>query len=120
MTHVTCRLSANNQDQLRNRTLDNRVWATLGMVWYGMVNVDLYSAIITKVSNALDTLVSGEKPGFQTLSLPFIVKVIVPSHTYNTIQYNIRLLEAVRTQRRTMIEREKYVENENVKMVHNE
>jgi len=38
------------------------------MVWYGMVNVDLYSAIITKVSNVLDTLVSGEKPGFQTLS----------------------------------------------------
>jgi len=28
-----------------------------------MVNVDLYSAIITKVSNALNTLVSGEKPG---------------------------------------------------------
>jgi len=23
------------------------------MVWYGMVNVDLYSAIVTKVSNAL-------------------------------------------------------------------
>ena len=38
------------------------------MVWYGMVNVDLYSAIITKVSIALNTLVSGEKPGFQTLS----------------------------------------------------
>ena len=34
-----------------------------------------------------------------------------------TIQYNIRLLEAVRTQRRTIIEREKYVENENVKKV---
>jgi len=30
-----------------------------------MVNVDLYSAVITKVSNALDMLVSGEKPGFQ-------------------------------------------------------
>ena len=29
-----------------------------------MVNVDLYSAIITKVSNALRTLISGEKPGF--------------------------------------------------------
>jgi len=28
------------------------------MVRYGMVNVDLYSAIITKVSNALDTLVA--------------------------------------------------------------
>jgi len=39
---------------------------------------------------------------------------------YNTIQYNIRLLEAARTQRRAIIEREKYVENENVKMVHNE
>ena len=35
--------------------------------WYGMVNVDLCSAIITKVSNALNTLVSGEKPGFQAL-----------------------------------------------------
>jgi len=39
----------------------------------GMVNVDLYSAIITKVSNALDALVSGEKPGFQTLSEGLVV-----------------------------------------------
>ena len=38
-----------------------------------MVNVDLYSAIITRVSNALNTLVSGEKPGFQALSKGFIV-----------------------------------------------
>ena len=38
-----------------------------------MVNVDLYSAIITKVSNAMNTLVSGEKPGFQTLSKGLIV-----------------------------------------------
>jgi len=29
-----------------------------------MANVDFYSAIITKVSNALNTLVSGEQPGF--------------------------------------------------------
>jgi len=42
-------------------------------VWYGMVNVDLYSAIITKVSNALNTLVSGEKTGFQTLSKGLVV-----------------------------------------------
>jgi len=28
MTHVTCRLTAENRDQLRNPTLDNRVWAT--------------------------------------------------------------------------------------------
>ena len=41
--------------------------------WYGMVNVDLYSAIITKVFNALNTLVSREKPGFQTLSKGLVV-----------------------------------------------
>ena len=28
MTHVTCRLTAKNRDQLRNPTLANRVWAT--------------------------------------------------------------------------------------------
>jgi len=43
------------------------------MVWYDIVNVDLYSAIITKVSNALNTLVSGETPGFQALSKGLIV-----------------------------------------------
>ena len=43
------------------------------MVWCGMVNVDSCSAIITRVSNALNTLVSGEKPGFQALSKRLIV-----------------------------------------------
>jgi len=28
MTHITCRLTAKNRDQLRNPTLCNRVWAT--------------------------------------------------------------------------------------------
>jgi len=28
MTHVTCRLTAKNRNQLRNPTLGNRVWAT--------------------------------------------------------------------------------------------
>ena len=28
MTHVTCRLTAKNGDQLQNPTLGNRVWAT--------------------------------------------------------------------------------------------
>ena len=28
MTHVTCRLTAKNLDQLRNPTLANRLWAT--------------------------------------------------------------------------------------------
>jgi len=32
MTHVTCRLTAKNRDQLRNRTLGNRVRATFFLV----------------------------------------------------------------------------------------
>jgi len=28
MTHITCRLTAKNRDQLRNPTLGNQVWAT--------------------------------------------------------------------------------------------
>jgi len=43
------------------------------MVRYGTVNVDLYSAIITKVSNALNTIVSGKKAGFQALSKGLVV-----------------------------------------------
>ena len=43
------------------------------MVWCGMVNVDSCSAIITRVSNALNTLVSGEKPGFQAVFKRLIV-----------------------------------------------
>ena len=45
----------------------------LQTVWNGMANVDLYSDIITNVSNALNTLVSREKPGFQALSKGLIV-----------------------------------------------
>ena len=33
MTHVTCRLTAKNQDQLRNPTFGNRVWATFLHTW---------------------------------------------------------------------------------------
>jgi len=65
------------------------------MVWYGMVNVNLYSAIITKVSNALNTLVSGEKPGFWALSKGLIVLLCaevvrqgVPDHGPCTARYN--------------------------------
>ena len=38
-----------------------------------MVNVDLYSAIVAKVSNALNTLVPREKPGFRALYKGLIV-----------------------------------------------
>jgi len=33
MTHVTCRLTAKNRDQLRNPTLGNRVWATFAFTF---------------------------------------------------------------------------------------
>ena len=39
MTHVTCKLTAKNGDQLGNPTLGNRVWAALpysvGVDWTG-------------------------------------------------------------------------------------
>ena len=37
------------------------------MVWYDMVYVDLYSAIIAKLSNALYALVPRKQPSFQDL-----------------------------------------------------
>ena len=33
MTHVTCRLTAKNRDELRNPTVGNRVWATFYTVY---------------------------------------------------------------------------------------
>ena len=33
VTHVTCRLTANNRDQLRNPVLGNRVWANFFIHW---------------------------------------------------------------------------------------
>ena len=38
-----------------------------GMVWQMSIYIGL--ALFTKVSNALNTLISGKKPGFQTLSV---------------------------------------------------
>ena len=40
MTHVTCRLTAKNQDQLRNPTLGNRVWATFTFFYFFCYLVD--------------------------------------------------------------------------------
>jgi len=36
VTHVTCRLTANNRDQLLNLTLGNRIWATFTFLVYAM------------------------------------------------------------------------------------
>ena len=40
MTHVTCRLTANNRDQLRNPMLGNRVWATF--TFFGAICCYIY------------------------------------------------------------------------------
>ena len=37
MTHITCRLTAKNRDQLRNTTLGNRVWAPFIFLSYSTV-----------------------------------------------------------------------------------
>ena len=49
------------------------------MVWYDMVNVDLYSAIITKVSNALDThrhLLRSPSPLLYVRTCPRLRKIL--------------------------------------------
>ena len=46
MTHVTCRLTAKNRDQLWNSTLGNRVWATFLVVVRGNWQVQIYDQTI--------------------------------------------------------------------------
>jgi len=40
MTHVTCRLTAKNRDQLRNPTLGNRVWPTFTFTLQYNISLD--------------------------------------------------------------------------------
>jgi len=42
-------------------------------VWYGMVYINLYSAIVANVSYALRTLVPRKQPSFQTLFEPKVL-----------------------------------------------
>ena len=44
MTHVTCRLTAKNRDQLRNPTLGNRVWATFTFTLLCVQNQILFNS----------------------------------------------------------------------------
>jgi len=44
MTHVTCRLTAKNRDQLRNPTLGNRVWATFTFTFLCVQNQILFNS----------------------------------------------------------------------------
>ena len=44
MTHVTCRLTAKNRDQLRNPTLGSRVWATFTFTLLTYLLTELFLA----------------------------------------------------------------------------
>ena len=47
MTHVTCRLTAENRDQLRNLTLGDRVWATFTFLTESLLTPDFGSEFTT-------------------------------------------------------------------------
>jgi len=50
MTHVTCRLTAKNRDQLRNSTLVNRVWATFNLFLFITINkCEVYTIVFRAV-----------------------------------------------------------------------
>ena len=53
MTHVTCRLTAKNRDQLRNPTLGNRVWTTFAL--FTLLYLTWYTGHVTVVEDTLDT-----------------------------------------------------------------
>ena len=65
MTHVTCRLTVKNRDQLRNPTLGNRVWATFtfftteSRAWF----CSKTAQIIAKTSTSLQLSVSDMNGG---------------------------------------------------------
>jgi len=48
MTHVTCRLTAKNRDQLRNPTLHNPVWATFTFYcFHRRLSVCLFAGVMS-------------------------------------------------------------------------
>jgi len=45
MTHVTCRLTAENRDRLRNPTLISRVWTTFTFYLMMMICLQCFDAV---------------------------------------------------------------------------
>ena len=78
MTHVTCRLTAKNRDQLQNPTLDSRVWTTfftatttMNSPKAGVVGVEGVEPVVD-VSPAPRT-----RPMLLLLLLPLLVVMLV-------------------------------------------
>ena len=60
MTHVTCRLTAKNRDQLRNPTLGNRVWATFTLFSYGPLYYSAWT-VICKLWSDIEAEMGGDR-----------------------------------------------------------
>ena len=45
MTHITCRLTAKNRDQLRNPALGSRVWATFTFLIRNIILEDEFTGL---------------------------------------------------------------------------
>ena len=89
MTHVTCRLTAKNRDQLRNPTLGNRVWATA--VPIPVITTEISQKIfpITAVFPLITTVISHLRCSSQSqtvtgravhVTVPEMAKLCAPSH----------------------------------------
>jgi len=53
MTHVTCRLTAKNRDQLQNPTLVNRVWATFTFFTWSIRPARVFPPNIISIGSAV-------------------------------------------------------------------
>jgi len=76
MTHVTCRLTAKNRDQPRNRTLGNRVWATFIFLPCTCLfaSCAVWAAAWTGIAEHADVVVSTSLfPLFTALLIIFII-----------------------------------------------
>ena len=77
MTHVTCRLTAKNRDQLWNPTLGNRVWATF--TFFYIVIVLAVPSLCYSVSCPLSIFWATAPRGHYVFDL--CVRLCVPSHS---------------------------------------
>jgi len=77
MTHVNCRLTGKNRDQLRNPTLGNRVWATftiLAAILEGTWLLPAYGSLVTVAVV------------YETRLLPATVGIRVSSDNYSSLR----------------------------------
>ena len=88
MTHVTCRLTAKNRDQLRNPTLGNRVWATFDLLLHTCTHLLkklAYFAQVQRVARAVVEYINSQlkvyKNSCATLRLEAVLNAGVTNRT---------------------------------------